>query len=297
MAHISVLLKEVISGLDLKPGSVVFDGTINSAGHSKEIVKHFGNKIKIIGVDLDTNALYRAKENLEKLGATYSLYNDNYSNIKEILRKEKIEKVDDIILDLGLSSDQLEDSERGFTFLNDEPLLMSFKVNPDGGDKTAYEVVNHYKEEDLARIIFEYGEERFARRIARNIVSFREKSPIESTQDLVDIVFKSLPYNKEKSKIHPATKTFQAIRIEVNDELNHIKKVLIDGFDSLNPKGRFLIISFHSLEDRLVKYFFRDVKERGLGEIITKKPLIASAEELAHNSRSRSAKLRILEKK
>ena len=214
----------------------------------------------------------------------------------EVLDELGIGKVNRIMLDLGLSSDQFETSGRGFTFKNDEPLLMTFSKNPDVDDLTAGYIVNNWSEASIADIIFGYGEERYARKIAKGIVSYRQKKKIETTGELVEIINQSVPGMYKRGRIHPATRTFQALRIAVNDELNTLKEGLAKGFDRLEKGGRMAVISFHSLEDRIVKHFNIEKKELGLANIITKKPIEASEEEIQNNPRSRSAKLRIIEK-
>ena len=200
------------------------------------------------------------------------------------------------MLDLGLSSDQFETSGRGFTFKNDEPLLMTFKKNPDQGDLTAYQIVNTWEEENIADVIYGYGEEKYSRRIAKAIVNYREKKAIEKTSELVEIISNSVPVFYKRGRIHPATRTFQALRIAVNDELNTLKRGLERGFARLASGGRIAVISFHSLEDRIVKNFNKEKEELEQARIITKKPIVPSEDEVRENPRSRSAKLRILEK-
>ncbi len=294
--HIPVLLKEPVTYLDIKKGEIVFDGTLNSGGHSRSFCGLLGETGLIVGVDMDENALISAKSSLSGCEAKTIFVNDNFRNIKRILENLGIGKVDKIILDIGLSSDQLESSGRGFSFKKDEPLLMTFKAKPGAGDLTAADIVNGSDEKELASILKTYGEESFSRKIAEAIVKSRKKNPIKTTAELVEVIAKAVPVWYRKRKAHFATKTFQALRIAVNDELNALKHVLSDGFESLALGGRIGVISFHSGEDRIVKNFFRDEAKAGRGRLVSKKPIAPSREEILKNPRSRSAKLRILEK-
>ena len=303
--HKSVMLEECINGLNIKPDGIYVDGTLGGAGHSLEIVKKLDNRGLLIGIDRDEDALSVAKERLKKYSNTKFVH-DNHDNIKEILEELQITGVDGILLDLGVSSYQLDERNRGFSYMGDASLDMRM-------DKTqsldAKKVVNTYSEEDLANIIFEYGEEKFSRKIARNIVLARNQKTIETTKELVEIIEKSVP---KKSDGHPAKRTFQAIRIEVNNEIRPLYKCIKDSIDVLKPSGRLCVITFHSLEDRAVKKAM--VEAEGIctcppglpyckcgmisfGKVITKKPIIPSMVEQENNSRSRSAKLRIFEKK
>jgi 16S rRNA (cytosine1402-N4)-methyltransferase len=306
--HRTVLLNETIEGLSLSnlgKDAIVVDGTFGGGGHSKKICENFpGTKIIALDADADTEG---NKENMPE-DCKIIFHNENFRNIDKVLAEEGIEKVDGIILDLGFSSDQLENSGRGFSFLKDEPLLMNLKKtrkeNPSPEDLTAEDVVNTWGEESLADIIYGYGEEKQARRIAKFIVSAREKKEIKTTFDLVKIIEEAIPAKFRKSRLHFATKTFQAIRIAVNDELGALEEGLGKGFAALKSGGRISVISFHSLEDRVAKKFFSAKggsasggKENRVANIITKKPITASKEEIKENPRSRSAKLRILEKK
>lgn len=305
--HKSVLLSECIEGLKIKENGIYVDGTLGGAGHSSEIVKKLSKTGKLIGIDRDQDALKAAKEKLKEFdNVTY--YHGNHDNIKEILNDLKIEKVDGILLDLGVSSYQLDEKNRGFSYLGENVLDMRM-------DKTqkldAKFIVNNYKEEELAKIIFEYGEERFSRQIAKNICIERKNKEIETTKQLVEIIEKSIPAKFKNKDSHPAKRTFQAIRIEVNDEIKPLYKTVIDSIDCLKPGGRLCIITFHSLEDRAVKNAYNDQEGKctcppGLpycacgaikkGRNITKKPIIPTKEEMEENSRSKSAKLRIFEK-
>ena len=302
--HIPVLLKETMDGLNIKPDGIYVDGTIGGAGHSKEIIKRLSPKGFLIGIDRDEEALKAAKENLKEY-SNYKLIHGNHDDIKEILQDLGIDEVDGILLDLGISSYQIDEKKRGFSYTGDEKLDMRM-------DRTqklsAYEVINEYKEERLSQIIYEYGEEKFARKIAKNICIERMKNPIETTKQLADIIAKSVPASREG---HPAKKTFQAIRIEVNNEIEPLHKTVQDSIECLKNEGRLCIITFHSLEDRAVKEAYIDAEgkctcpkdlpycvcgAKSYGKIINKKPIEATKEELENNSRSKSAKLRIFEK-
>jgi 16S rRNA (cytosine1402-N4)-methyltransferase len=295
MIHKTVLLHESIDGLDIKQGDIYLDGTLGSAGHAEYALQKTSGQITVIGIDRDSDALARSKVRLGD-SKNIILKEGSYGDISQILDELKIEKVNRIMLDLGLSSDQFETSGRGFTFKNDEPLLMTFKHNPDKNDLTAKKIVNTWQEQSIADIIYGYGEEKYSRRIARAIVNYREKKLIESTYELVEIISQAVPVFYRRGRIHPATRTFQALRITVNDELNILKKGLSDGFERLSVNGRISVISFHSLEDRIVKNFNKEKSDQGLAVIHTKKPIIPSNNEIFENPRSRSAKLRILEK-
>ena len=276
------------------------------AGHSKEIAKRISSKGMLIGIDRDQEALKAAQNNLKEFH-NIKYVHDNHDNIKNILEKLNIEKVDGILLDLGVSSYQLDGRNRGFSYLGENELDMRMDKTQ---KLTAKEVINNYEEEKLANIIYEYGEERFSRKIARNICIERKEKPITTTKQLVEIIEKSIPKSKQKEG-HPAKRTFQAIRIEVNDEIKPLYNTVKDCIDSLRTGGRLCIITFHSLEDRAVKNAYIEAKgkctcpkdlpycvcgAKSLGKVVTKKPIVASEEEQLENSRSKSAKLRIFEK-
>ena len=276
------------------------------AGHSKEIAKRISSKGMLIGIDRDEEALKAAQDNLKEFNNIKYIH-DNHDNIKKILEKLNIEKVDGILLDLGVSSYQLDERNRGFSYLGENELDMRMDKTQ---ELTAKEVINNYEEEKLANIIYEYGEERFSRKIARNICIERKEKPITTTKQLVEIIEKSIPKSKQKEG-HPAKRTFQAIRIEVNDEIKPLYNTVKDCIDSLRSGGRLCIITFHSLEDRAVKNAYIEAKgkctcpkdlpycvcgAKSLGKVVTKKPIVASEEEQLENSRSKSAKLRIFEK-
>ncbi len=304
--HKPVLLQECIEGLQIKPDGIYVDGTMGGAGHSIEIVKRLSSEGKLIGIDRDEEALKASKERLsEYKNVTY--IHDNHDNIKEILRKIGMNQVDGILLDLGVSSYQLDERNRGFSYLGENELDMRMDKSQ---ELTAKKVVNYYSEKELANIIYEYGEERFSRQIARNICNYRKEKTINTTKELVDIIEKSIPKAKQNDG-HPAKRTFQAIRIEVNNEIKPLYNTVKDCIDCLKPQGRLCIITFHSLEDRAVKNAYIEAKgkctcpsdlpycvcgAKTLGKIITKKPIIATKEEQEENSRSKSAKLRIFEK-
>lgn len=302
--HIPVLLEECIEGLNIKPNGIYVDGTLGGAGHSFEIAKRLSDKGLLMGIDRDEEALNFAKEKLKEFKNVMYVH-DNHDNIKDILEKNQITGVDGILLDLGVSSYQLDEEKRGFSYMQDSPLDM--RMNRDQS-LTAKDVVNTYKEEDLARILLDYGEEKFAKRIARKIVSTREKKQIETTHELVEIVESVIPY---KGDGHPAKRTFQAIRIEVNNEIEPLYNTVMNSINCLKPNGRLCIITFHSLEDRAVKMAYNDALgkctcpkdlpycvcgAKQLGKIINKKPILPTEEEMKENSRSKSAKLRIFEK-
>lgn len=290
--HQTVLLNETIEGLNLKGRNpVVVDCTFGGGGHSREICKRFP-KAKIIALDQDADTFQNRNSECEII-----FHNKNFRNLDEVLGEEK---VNGIIFDLGLSSDQLENSGRGFSFVKDEPLLMnmkkSTKEDPSPEDLTAKEVVNSWEEKNLADIIYGYGEERYARRIAKAIADARQKKEIRTTFDLVQIIGEAVPASYRRGRLHFATRTFQALRIAVNDELGALKEGLLKGFDALREGGRMSVISFHSLEDRIVKKFFKEQEKEGKAKLINKKVILASREEIKANPRARSAKLRILEK-
>lgn len=292
MAHIPVLLKEVIDGLELKPGMVALDATLGGAGHSKEICKTIGKEGLLIGTDQDKAAIGRAEEALKDL-CRFHLFVSNFRELSTVLQSAGVPQIDVALFDLGLSSFQLEDSKRGFTFLKDEPLMMTFEETPGEGKLTAREIVNEWAEESLADIIYGYGGERYARRIAKAIVEARAQKPIETTFQLVNIIRDAVPMLYQKKRIHFATKTFQALRITVNDEIGAVKKALEEVWSKVKVGGKVAVISFHEIEDRAVKTFFRARKEFGDAELFTKKPIVPGEDEILENPRSRSAKLRI----
>jgi len=296
MKHISVLLNESIDGLQIKPGEVIIDGTLGGGGHTLEIIKRFGSKVKIICLDLDSDAIIRSKKLIDETDSDVIYENIGFQDIDKVLSKIGVESVDKILLDLGLSSFQLEEGERGFSFLKNEPLLMTMKKNPSADDITAYSIVNTWDEETLADIIYGFGEERHSRKIAKAIVEARLEKEIKTTFDLSEIINKAVGKFYKGKKINPSTRTFQAIRIATNSELLNLEQVIQKGFSHLTKGGRIAIITFHSLEDRIVKKAFVELKEKGLASIITKKPIVPTETEIKLNPRSRSSKLRLIEK-
>ena len=305
--HIPVLLKETIDGLNIKEDGIYVDGTLGGAGHSSEIIKRL-TKGKLIGIDQDLNALEKAGEVLKDSLDKTVLVHDNYRNISKILKDLKIEKVDGILLDIGVSSHQLDEEERGFSYHKEAALDMRMDKTK---DFSAWDVVNKYSEKDLERIIWDYGEERWAKRIAEFITNERKTKAIDTTLELVDIIKKAIPKKVRMEGSHPAKQTFQAIRIEVNKELDVLRESIPIMCRLLKDKGRLCIITFHSLEDRIVKETFKELnrdcvcppefpicvcdKEREIN-IITRKPIIPTKEEIEKNPRSRSSKLRIAER-
>lgn len=273
---------------------IYLDCTLGGAGHARALAESYHGKLTIIGLDRDLHAIERAKKTLEGLAEKVILENADYRRLDAVLANHAIAGVDMILLDLGISSDELDTSGRGFTFRQDEPLLMTMG-DPASYPFTARTIVNEWDEDVIANIIFGYGEERFARKIARAIVAYRSKASIETTFELAEIVTSSVPPFYRRGKLHPATKTFQALRIAVNDELEALKEGIAKAYRALNQGGRLAVISFHSLEDRIVKDFFKIHHEHG-ARVLTKKPITASQEEIATNPRARSAKLRIIEK-
>lgn len=306
--HISVLLNECIESLNIKPDGIYVDGTLGGAGHSYEICKRLTTG-RLIGIDQDMNAINAATERLKEFKDKVTLVHSNFSNVKQVFEDLGIEKADGFLLDIGVSSHQLDEAERGFSYMQDAPLDMRMDTSR---SLSAYEVVNEYSEKDLNDIIFEYGEERWAKRIAEFIVAERKIKPIETTFELVDVIKKAVPKGARKDGPHPAKRTFQAIRIEVNGELDVLKTAINDMTDLLNPEGRLAIITFHSLEDRIVKNEFRKQEnpctcprefpvcvcgKKSKGRVVTRKPILPSDEELSANHRARSAKLRVFERK
>jgi 16S rRNA (cytosine1402-N4)-methyltransferase len=296
MSHIPVLLKESIEGLQIKKGGTYVDCTTNRGGHSTEIAKLLGKEGVLVCIDLDEEALHEAKANLSQLKEVPKVHfvHSNFRNIKSILNNLSIINVDGVLADLGLSSEELDDSKRGFSFRYNEPLLMTFRSSPNEDTTTAYDVVNTWSEETLADIMFGFADERYARRIAKAIVHYRSGKEIKTTFELVEIIGSAVPVLYRNKKTHFATKTFQAIRMATNDELGSIKELITALPDVLLSSGRACIITFHSTEDRIVKQELRTFKE--VLKPITKKAIVPSTEEEKGNPRSRSAQLRIIEK-
>ena len=304
--HISVLLEESISSLNLNDSSIIVDCTLGYGGHSSNILARI-KRGYLFAFDQDSEAIRHSTERLSSIGTNFTIIKSNFVNLKEELAKQNIHKVDGVLFDLGVSSPQLDDKTRGFSYHEDSRLDMRMdKDNP----ISAYEVVNNYTKEELANIFYKYGEDKFSRNIAKKIVEYRENKPIETTLELVEIIKSAVPMKFRKDK-HPARQIFQAIRIEVNNELSVIEKALPDAIDMLSKGGRICVITFHSLEDRLVKQIFKKYSEvddilKGMIDIpdeykpkikiINKKPILPTDEEINENSRSHSAKLRIVER-
>lgn len=307
--HYSVLRDETIENLNIRPDGIYVDGTLGGAGHSYEIAKRLSDKGRLIGIDQDADAIKAAGERLAEFGDRVTIVRSNYSDMKNVLHSLGIEKVDGIMLDLGVSSFQLDTPKRGFTYRSeDAPLDMRMD---DRNALTARDIVNTYSENDLYRIIRDYGEDKFAKNIAKHIVMEREKAPIETTGQLCEIIRHAIPMKFQKNTGHPAKRTFQAIRIELNRELEVLRDTLDEMIELLNDNGRICIITFHSLEDRIVKGIFKKNENPctcpshfpvcvcgnvSKGKVITKKPILPGEQELEENSRSKSAKLRIFER-
>lgn len=300
MAHVPVLLQEVIDSLDLKLGQTIVDGTVNRGGHARVIAEMVGKSGWVIGIDQDPEALADAKKRLENLPARITLLKGNFRNIPNLLAEVGVSEVDAILLDIGFSSQQIEGSGlpgqgKGFSFQKDEPLAMTFG-NPSEALVTAEDVVNSWAEESLSDIIHGFGEESFARKIAKQIVLAREAAPIKTTFDLVEVIRAAVPVWQTKKRLHFATKTFQAIRMAVNDELGALKEGMENSIKVLKPGGRLAIISFHSLEARMIKDYFKQLAKDGVVSLVNKKAIQASREEELSNPRSRSAQLRVVQK-
>ncbi len=309
-SHTSVMLYETVDSLHIKPGGIYVDATLGGAGHSFEICKRLGGQGRLIGIDQDGDAIAAATKRLEPFAEQVTIVRSNYENIVGVLQELGIAQVDGILLDLGVSSYQLDRADRGFTYREpDAPLDMRMDQRQ---SLTAKEIVNTWSEEQLTRILWDYGEERFSRNIAKNICKAREKAPLETAGELVDIIRASIPMKLQVTGGHPAKRTFQAIRIACNRELEVLKESIDGMIDLLAPEGRLSIITFHSLEDRIVKTAFKTNQDpcicppsfpvcvcnrKSKGRVVTNKPILPSEEELEHNSRSKSAKLRCFAKK
>ena len=306
--HVSVLLKETIDGLNIKPDGIYVDGTLGGGGHSLEIAKRLSKNGHLYGIDRDTDAIEAAGERLREYSDRFTAIHSNFYNAAEVLKNIGVQKIDGFILDLGVSSHQLDEADRGFSYMQDAPLDMRMDR---GAPYTAWNVVNEKSEKELNDIIFKYGEEKWAKRIAQFIVAEREKKPIDTTYELVEVIKKAVPKGARRDGPHPAKRTFQAIRIEVNGELAILDKTVDDMTEMLSEGGRMCIITFHSLEDRIIKNAMKRHEnpctcppefavcvcgEVPDGKVITRKPILPSDEELEVNPRSRSAKLRIMEK-
>lgn len=306
--HVSVLLEETVEALQIKPDGIYVDGTLGGAGHACQICRRLGDWGRFVGIDQDEEAIAVSTERLREFGEKVSIIKSNYGQMKQVLQDLGIHKADGILLDLGVSSYQLDNVERGFSYMADAPLDMRMDREQ---TVSAKDIVNTYPEAELFRIIREYGEERYARSIAANIVRARENKSIETTFQLVDIIRRSMPAKARNGKGHPAKRTFQALRIECNHELEVLREVLDEMVDLLNDHGRLCIITFHSLEDRIVKVSYRRNEnpctcppdfpvcvcgKKSRGKVITKKPVLPSEREQKENSRSQSAKMRVFER-
>ncbi len=306
--HKSVLLEETIRNLKVKPDGIYVDGTLGGGGHAYEVCRQLSAKGSLIGIDQDEAAIEAAGERLQEFGDIVTIIRSNYCNMKKELQKIGISSVDGIVLDLGVSSYQLDNAERGFTYREDVPLDMRMDRR---GSRTAKDIVNTYTENELYRVLRDYGEEKFAKKIARNICTARMDKPIETTGELIELIKQSIPMKMRAVGGHPAKKTFQAIRIELNQELEVLRNSLDDMIKLLNDGGRICIITFHSLEDRIVKTNFKRNEnpctcppdfpvgvcgKKPMGKVITRKPILPDEEEIAVNKRSKSAKLRVFER-
>lgn len=306
--HVTVLRDEAVDGLNIRPGGIYVDCTLGGAGHSSLIASRLTEGGRLIAIDQDDWALDNARERLSSVMDRVTLVKSNFRHIKDIISDLGLDGVDGVLFDLGVSSPQLDEGERGFSYNADAPLDMRMDQQ---APLTAYDIVNEWDEEEIAKIIWEYGEEKFSRRIARQIVQYRAKQPVKTTGELVELIKEGIPAAARRTGPHPAKRTFQAIRIAVNDELNAFKEAVIDAIDVLRPGGRVSVITFHSLEDRICKQVFQD-KSKGCTcppsfpicacgntatvKVITRKPVLPSEEELEANPRARSAKLRVAEK-
>lgn len=305
--HNPVLLNQCIENLNIKPDGIYVDGTLGGAGHSIEIIKRLNENGKLIGIDRDMQAIKASKERLSAFSNFIPVYG-NHDDLLNILIDLKIDRVDGILFDLGVSSYQLDETSRGFSYMHDAKLDMRMDQN---AKFTAYDVVNKYSQQDLEKIFFDYGEEKYSKAIAKNIVLQRQIKKIETTFELVKIIKMSMPIHALNEKQHPAKRVFQAVRIEVNSELEKLKQTIIDSIKLLNPQGRLDIISFHSLEDRIVKHTYEEMQGKctcppdfpvcvcgykSYGKVITKKPIEANEDEIKQNPRARSAKLRVFER-
>jgi len=306
--HKSVLLEETIDSLNIRPDGIYVDGTLGGGGHASEVCRRLGDRGRLIGIDQDQDAITAATERLKEFGEKVTIVRSNYEQIRDVLRDLGIGKADGIYLDLGVSSYQLDTAERGFTYREDAPLDMRMDQRK---TETAADIVNGYGEMELYRIIRDYGEEKFAKNIAKHIVKAREKKPIETTGELIEIIKAAIPMKMRAVGGHPAKKTFQAIRIELNHELDVLNNSIDTMIDLLNPGGRLSIITFHSLEDRIVKNRFRENENpcicppdfpvcmcgrKSKGKVITRKPIVPTEEEIEENKRSKSSKLRVFER-
>lgn len=308
--HISVLLEETIEGLQIKPDGIYVDGTLGGGGHSYHICEKLNENGRLIGIDQDEDAIRAASNRLEPFKDRVTIVRSNYEKMKTVVEELQIEKVDGILLDLGVSSFQLDDQSRGFTYM-EEKAMLDMRMDQ-RQSMTAKDIVNEYSEGDLYRMIRDYGEDRFAKNIAKHIVQRRQERPIETTGELVEIIRQSIPMKIQVTGGHPAKRTFQAIRIELNRELSVLEDTLDEMIELLNPGGRICVITFHSLEDRIVKTIFKRNEDpctcprefpvcicgkKSKGKVISRKPILPTEEEMEHNKRAKSAKLRIFERR
>ena len=307
-SHVSVLLKETVEQLNIRPDGIYVDGTLGGGGHAYEVLRRLSPKGRLIGIDQDADAIKAAGERLLEFGSRVTIVRSNYCNMRLELQKLGIDRVDGLLLDLGVSSFQLDSAERGFTYREDAPLDMRMDRRQ---AKTARDIVNEYSEQELFRVIRDYGEDKFAKNIAKHIAAARAIKPIETTGELVEIIRRAIPAKVRMNGGHPAKKTFQAIRIELNGELEVLKNSLDDMIDLLKPGGRICVITFHSLEDRMVKTIFKTNENpctcpshfpvcvcgnKPKGRLAVKKPIVPGEEELTKNKRSKSSKLRVFER-
>ena len=291
--HTPVMLREVLDYLDLRPGKIIVDATLGTGGHAQEILKRISPGGKLIGIDRDTDSLKVAQEKLRDSSALCKFVHANFMEIDSVLEEAGVEKIDGVLFDLGISSFQLDDPERGFSFQQEGPLDM--RLDRDSYI-SAYDLINNLNEEEISSLLWNFGQERWHNRIAHLVVEEREKHPIATTRELSDIVVRATPYKYRHYRIHPATRTFQAVRIAVNRELENLEIALSKAVNILCPKGRICVISFHSLEDRVVKFKFKGCAAEGKVKIITPKPLVPSQGEVETNPSSRSSKLRVAER-
>lgn len=306
--HVTVLREEAVAGLNIRPGGIYVDCTLGGAGHSSLIASQLTEGGRLIAIDQDDWALENARERLAPWLDHVTLVKSNFRHLKEIVADMGLGGVDGVLFDLGVSSPQLDEGERGFSYNADAPLDMRMDQQ---ASLSAYDIVNEWEEEEIAQVIWEYGEEKFSRRIARQIVAYRQKKPVQTTGELVEIIKEAIPAAARRSGPHPAKRTFQAIRIAVNDELDAFREAVVDAIDVLNPAGRVSVITFHSLEDRICKQVFQEYSKGctcppafpvctcghvATVKVITRKPVLPSEEELEANPRARSAKLRVAEK-
>ncbi|WP_411501873.1 16S rRNA (cytosine(1402)-N(4))-methyltransferase RsmH [Brevibacillus centrosporus] len=306
--HVTVLRDEAVAGLNIRPGGIYVDCTLGGAGHSCLIASQLTEGGRLIAIDQDDWALDNARERLSAYMDRVTLVKSNFRHIKDIVSDLGLDGVDGVLFDLGVSSPQLDEGERGFSYNADAPLDMRMDQQ---AALTAYDIINEWEEEEIAKVIWEYGEEKFSRRIARQIVQYRAKQPVQTTGELVELIKEGIPAAARRTGPHPAKRTFQAIRIAVNDELNAFKEAVADAISVLRPEGRVSVITFHSLEDRICKQVYQELSKgctcppsfpicacgnKATVKVITRKPILPSAEELEANPRARSAKLRVAEK-